>query len=59
LHRVRLKDISMAEALSKSLLRGATTSLATTTASALTYGLEDQSISRLVALAATATGQSY
>lgn len=59
LHKVQSKEITMAEAIRRSLVRGAATSLATTTASALTSGLRDQSLLHLATLAVTTTGLSY
>jgi hypothetical protein len=59
LHGVRRGEVTVAEALARSLLRGAATSLATTTATALTADLADRHVIRLAALAATTTALSY
>jgi ABC-type Fe3+ transport system permease subunit len=59
LHRMRRKEITLAQAIGRSLMRGAATSLATTTAAVLTANLTQRDVMRFAALAATTATLSY
>ena len=59
IHRMQRGEMSMPQALARSLMHGAATSIATTTAAILTANLSESEASRLTALAVTAAGLSY